>query len=57
VTYLSREELHILGCALQKAEREYRLLQPDADDGECWAEVEAAVDVLDERVPGWRDDL
>jgi hypothetical protein len=46
--------LRVVGRAIQKAEREYRRQQPDAAAGECWHEVEQAVDLLDETCPGWR---
>jgi len=52
---LLRELLHLLAHAVKKIEAEYRRQQPDADEGECWAEIEALVSMLDYELPGWRD--
>ena len=46
---MSREEMHrVISRALYKAQMEYRRLQPDAARDECWSELEALEDALQE---------
>ena len=46
---MTREEMHrIISRALYKAQMEYRRLQPDAARDECWSELQALEDVLEE---------
>jgi hypothetical protein len=43
---LTNEERHIIRRAVEKMQRVYRGLQPAAQPGECWAEVEALEELL-----------